>query len=53
MSIDALKLATLGPWRAWYDDGQVHKDNHFLHQALLLLLLYTSLLIEKQSVFQL
>ncbi|XP_050272371.1 serine carboxypeptidase II-2-like [Quercus robur] len=23
MSIDALKLATLGPWRAWYDDGQV------------------------------
>ncbi|XP_065616944.1 serine carboxypeptidase-like 29 [Quercus suber] len=23
MSIDALKLATLRPWRAWYDDGQV------------------------------
>ncbi|KAG4204718.1 hypothetical protein ERO13_A04G058500v2 [Gossypium hirsutum] len=22
-SIDALKLATMKPWRAWYDDGQV------------------------------
>lgn len=22
-SIDALKLPTVGPWRAWYDDGQV------------------------------
>ena len=45
MSIDALKLATLRPWRAWYDDGQVHKVKHFLLQALLLLLLYASLLI--------
>lgn len=22
-TIDALKLATVNPWRAWYDDGQV------------------------------
>lgn len=22
-SVDALKLPTVGPWRAWYDDGQV------------------------------
>ncbi|PON99336.1 Serine carboxypeptidase-like [Trema orientale] len=22
-SIDALKLPTIGPWRAWYDDGEV------------------------------
>ena len=22
-SIDALKLPTVGPWRAWYEDGQV------------------------------
>lgn len=23
-SIDALKLPTLSPWRAWYDDGEVN-----------------------------
>lgn len=22
-SVDALKLPVIGPWRAWYDDGQV------------------------------
>lgn len=22
-SIDTLKLPTVGPWRAWYDDGEV------------------------------
>ena len=22
-SIDALKLPAIGPWRAWYDDGEV------------------------------
>ena len=25
-SIDALKLSTLRPWHAWYDDGQVNKS---------------------------
>lgn len=29
-SIDALKLPTVAPWRAWYDDGQVFSLLNFV-----------------------
>lgn len=52
-NIDALKLPTIKPWHAWYDDGQViyHlsyvKKTSFLDHLCHLLLLYLSTSIEK------
>jgi hypothetical protein len=44
-SIDALKLPTLRPWHAWYDDGQVNKVKItiFFSKLSVLLLLLLSL----------
>lgn len=35
-SIDALKLPTVSPWRAWYDDGQVKHFSFFPPSSVVL-----------------